>query len=462
MRTNHPGLGNIPWDKRLTILVFLAVATVSVVVGFAYMSMGFWVIIGGIAATALSIFLFSSPRALVLTVFVAKPFVDMLWFAKSDVGGMGLNASSVLSVVIVIGALIFIAVHRIELQRGVLAPMLLVLLMNVWAIHETGDLVYGVQYVIRVVCGFPLVFIVPLIVGQLPAPRRMLQLFFAVMFVVCLTVLLQPAGLIPYTSFDANGLARATGFYYHPWDVARYVVILIPLCFAMVDEPGRERLARNWPYWLLLVLGLATTYFTYLKAAWLAVLFQILLWLYLTRRKRIALAVLVVTVVLVAFPLRHGFVSVFSDLWKLSSAETRGQALSGRVFLWGQYWQGLRTAGLREILLGEGFLPPGWSTTGYAVHDDYLRLLVMTGVFGFIAYWGLMIAALRELRRAVKRLADRHGLEHRIGMATECLLAAYFLMGITADPSSYPSLTLYLWLLIGLVIGYSHIEPESS
>jgi hypothetical protein len=284
-----------------------------------------------------------------------------------------------------------------------------------------------------------------------------------VMAIVCLTVLLQPLGLLPYRSFDMGGtISRATGFYYHPWDVARYMVILIPLLLAALDRPGERKPTQGLAYSLLLAAALAVTFLTYLKAAWLAVTFQVLLWFFLTGRKKTALCLLTIAVLLVAFPLRNGFFSVFSDLWKLSSAETRGQALSGRVFLWGEYWTGLRNSSLREILLGQGYLPRGWSTTGAAVHDDYLRVLVMNGVVGLLAYFSLMITALWSLRKSVKILAARRGIEWRIGVAVQCLVAAYLLMGITADPSSYPSLTLYLWLLVGLVLGYAHMESEQS
>jgi hypothetical protein len=93
---------------------------------------------------------------------------------------------------------------------------------------------------------------------------------------------------------------------------------------------------------------------------------------------------------------------------------------------------------------------------------DNLRVLLMNGIVGLMAYFGLLIVVLRSLARAVKRLAVRRGIEWRIGVAVQCLLAAYILMGVTADPSSYPSLTLYLWLLVGLVLGYANLEPEQA
>jgi O-antigen ligase len=461
MRISRPMALDHLWDKRTAVLTFAFVLAADLLVGYLYTRMGFWVIIGGIVALAATVFLFSSPRALVLTVFVAKPIIDMLWFASSNSAGVSLNAQSLLSVGILGAALLVLAIKRVALPRGLFIAMLIVVMTNVWAVIATPGLASSAEYMVRIVCGFPLVFVVPAIVQQLPAPRRLLQLFFVVMGFVCLTVLLQPMGLLSYTSFD-SGRPRATGFYYHPWDVARYMVILVPLVLAMLDEPGRAKSTRNLPYWLLLAAGLVVTYFTFLKAAWLAVLFQILLWLYLTGRKRAAVSLLVITAVLVAFPLRQGFTSVFYDLWKLSSAETRGQALSGRIFLWGEYWSGLRGAGIRDIVFGQGYRPAGWSTAGGAVHDDYLRVLVMNGIVGLVAYVGLLVTLLRLLAGAVKRLAVRRGLEWRIGVAVQCLLAAYILMGITADPSSYPSLTLYLWLLVGLVVGYAKLEPEQA
>lgn len=449
------------WAVRSTVLVFFAVLAIGAAVGYAYVSLGFWAILGVMTGAAAATFLFFSTRALILTIFVAKPFIDMLWFAGTSFAGFNVNASSLLSVVIVIAALMFLAVRRVELGRRLLLPMLAVLAMNVWALAATSNASFGAEYLIRVVCGFPLVFVVPVVVEQLPALNRLLHYFFIAIAVVCVTILLQPLGLLAYSSFDQD-YGRATGFYYHPWDVARYMVIVIPLLLAVLDEPGREKMLARWPLWLLLTASLTATYFTFLKAAWITVLFEILLWLFLTRRTRVGLAVLGITVLLVAFPLREGFASVFSDLWKLSDEETRGQALSGRVYLWGEYWSGLRSAGVRQILMGQGYDPAGWTETGAAVHDDYLRILVMNGVVGLVAYLWLMLAALRTLLDAVKTLAARVGIEWRVGLAVMCILAAYLLMGITADPSSYPSMTLYLWLLIGLVIGYARLEREKQ
>lgn len=444
----------------LVVLVVLA----DLIVAGVYVVIGFWPALGALVAIAAAVLLFTSPQALILTVFFAKPLIDMLWFASSSVAGVSLNAQSILSIVILFASLMFLLTKRVSVQRSLAVPMVALLITNIWAVFFTHNLPYAAEYLIRIVCGFPLVFVVPEIVHLLPEPRKLLNIFFMVLTFVCVTVLLQPLGLLPYSSFDDVGgtIGRATGFYYHPWDIARYVVILIPLVLAALDESGRKRITSSALYAVLLLLGLITTYVTFLKAAWIAVLFQILLWLFLTGRQKAAYFVLGATVLLVALPLREGFASVFSDLWKLGDESTRGQALSGRVFVWSEWWNGLRSSGIGDILIGQGYLPPGMGSSNRAAHDDYLRVLVMNGAIGLLAYFWLIIAAMRAVGRAVAELAERRGLEWRIGRAVQCLIGAYLIMGITADPSSYPSLTIYLWLLIGLVIGYARVGAQEE
>jgi len=88
--------------------------------------------------------------------------------------------------------------------------------------------------------------------------------------------------------------------------------------------------------------------------------------------------------------------------------------------------------------------------------------VIMNGIIGLLAYASLILAALHMLRKAVRRLARRRGIEWRIGVAVQCLFLAYLAMGLTADPSSYPSITLYLWLLLGLVVGYARQRTSAE
>ena len=404
--------------SRLPLLVFggLLLLVAGVVLGAGAAAVGPWVVAGVLAAGFAVVFLLSSGRALFLTVFVAKPFIDMLWFAKFGPESATLNAQSLVSIAVLMVALIIIVLRRVQLPSGLFVPMAAFVLVNAVAVMLTPSLPEGANVFLRIVCGFPLVFVVPVIIDELPGPRRLLQLFMVVIAAVYVTILLQPLGVIPYRSFEDSGLSRATGFYYHPWDVARYLVIAMPL---------------------------------------LLVLLEIVVFYWLVGKHRRALLVFAVIALVVAFPARQATFQTFSDLAKLGDPQHRGEALSGRVSLWSAEWASLEAASPLELLIGQGLSPTVLQETGAAPHNDFLRIVIMNGIIGLLAYASLILAALHMLRKAVRRLARKRGIEWRIGVAVQCLFLAYLAMGLTADPSSYPSITLYLWLLLGLVVGYA-------
>ena len=448
------------WDWRLAVPVVLLIAAFDVAVGYAA-TRSPWVVVGLVVALSAVVLLLSSGTALFLTVFVAKPFIDMLWFASTSVGGVSVNAQSIVSIAVFGVGLLIIMVRRIELPNALFIPMALFAASNVIALLMTPSLTNGADSFIRIVCGFPLALVVPTLVTDLPAPRRLLQYFMAVIGVVYLTVLLQPLGVIPYTATDAGGIQRATGFYYHPWDIARYLVVALPLVLAIMEDRTSKPMLR-WIYRGLFAATLLVTFFTYLKAAWIVILIEIVLWFFLTRRPLQGVLVLTVVAVVVAYPARDFVFAVFGDVARLADPLTSGQALSGRVSIWETYWGSLRQASTFHIIFGQGFDSAGLELSRKATHNDYLRLLVVNGVVGLLAYVALIVGALRLLARAVRVLRRRGGLEWRIGVGAQCMFAAYLLMGLTADPSSYPSITLYLWLLLGLVFGYAQLATAQE
>jgi hypothetical protein len=441
---------------RLPVLLVagLSLLGAAVLLGAGAAAVGPWLVAGVLTAGFAIVFLLSSGRALFLTVFVAKPFIDMLWFAKFGPEDTGFNAQSLVSIAVFMVALIIIALRRVRLPSGLFVPMAAFVLVNAIAVVLTPSLPDGADVFLRIVCGFPLVFVVPVVMNDLPGPRRLLQLFMLVIAVIYVTILLQPLGVIPYSSFEDSGVSRATGFYYHPWDVARYLVIAMPLLLVLLEERA-TRGAERWAYRVLLAATLVVTYVTFLKAAWIVVLLEIVVFYWLVGKHRKALVVFAVITLVVAFPARQATFQAFGDLAKLGDPKHRGEALSGRVSLWSTEWDALAAASPLELLMGQGLSPAVLQQTGYATHNDFLRIVTMNGILGLLAYAALILAALRMLRTAVRRLARKRGIEWRIGLAVECLFLAYLAMGLTADPSTYPSITLYLWLLLGLVVGYA-------
>lgn len=144
----------------------------------------------------------------------------------------------------------------------------------------------------------------------------------------------------------------------------------------------------------------------------------------------------------------------FEDVWALLVPSVRSQALSGRVWLWGEYARFLSGIGGWGLLLGQGFGANPDVAEGITTHNDLLRLLVTNGLAGTVAYAALVWATAKRLGARVRdRLQDATG-SFDTGVARLALVVfvAYLMSGITTDASSYPSLTWYVWAFVGLAL----------
>lgn len=440
----------------MRLLFWLVPLAVGVGVGLIVSAASAFVAAGAAVAVAAVLATVMSDRALFLTVLVGKAFVDMLWFASVSVGPLSLNPQSLLSVWVLVLSLSGLALRRIAIAERLALPMLAFVGVNVYAMLVTPSMADGLSMFLRVVSALPLVFIVPALVPQLGDPRTSLRLFIAVMGVVYASVLLQPLGVLPYTSYDGN-VARATGFYYHPWDVARYVAVATPLLLLMLSDfslGALERLA----YRVVIAMGVVVAFFTYLKMAWVVVSLEFAIWFVWVGRIRAFLLVIACAAVVLGVFSSSRVVEVVSDVPLLWTGGQQEQALSGRVHLWEEAWQDIEAMRPIEMLLGYGYEPPSVARTGFDVHNDYLRLVVMNGIMGLLTYSAVIAVALVSVLGALRRMRAAGNRDWLLGVAVTCIFGAYLVMGITADVSTYPVMTTYLWLLTGLVLGLARSD----
>lgn len=84
-----------------------------------------------------------------------------------------------------------------------------------------------------------------------------------------------------------------------------------------------------------------------------------------------------------------------------------------------------------------------------AAHNDYLRLLVETGIVGFSAYVVLLLGLARLGIRARKAATD--GYFGHIATGFVCLLAAYVLMSFTDNLFNHGGVQWYFWAYAGVI-----------
>jgi len=446
-----------------TKLVSLLVLVGAVALGVAVVILPAKSVLVLVGSIAISIVSLSSVEGLLLVSLVLKPLVDLTWSFGMTIGGVTVNTARALSVFVSVMALYWLLGGAGRLPRNLKWWLSLFALMNGVAVFSAPSLLVGLEGFLRVMSGFALLLIVSGSGVTLKKSVRLLRLFVVVMLFVQATVLMQPLGLIPYISHDA-GLARATGFFYHPWDVARYLIVVVPVALFLRDYVVRhkpERVLMN----LTLLLALGVAYFTYLKLAWFLVVLELAIWSVWHRQYRTIGLVIVAGIAAITFGSRDALAVMWSDFWLLFSAGPKDQALSGRIWLWKQYLGYMAGTAPLHLVFGQGFGASLRSGVVLATHNDALRIMLANGALGVVGYLGVLATAFRGLwvssaHNGDARAGDNH-IRTGLARAAFCIMVAYVLSGLTTDSSSYPSLTWYVWSLVGLALGEAAPNPVS-
>lgn len=447
-----------------TKLLYLLVIAAAVALGFAVVMLPAKSVLMLVASIAISIVALSSVEGLLLVSLVLKPLVDLTWSFGLTIGGTTVNTASALSALVSVTALYWLLGGAGRLPKNLKWWLSLFALMNGVAVVSAPSLMVGLEGFLRVMSGFALLLIVSGSGVTLNKTVRLLRLLVVVMLFVLATVLMQPLGLIPYTSHDA-GLARATGFFYHPWDVARYLIVVVPVALFLRDYVSRrkpERVLMN----LTLLLALAVAYFTYLKLAWFLVALELTVWSVWHRQYRTIGLAFVAGITAITFGSPDALAVMWSDFRLLFSAGPKDQALSGRIWLWKQYLAYMAGTPPVHLVFGQGFGASLRSGVLLATHNDGLRVMLTNGVLGVVGYLGVLASAFRGLWVASAHNQDACASDNctKTGLARAafCIMVAYVLSGLTTDSSSYPSLTWYVWSLVGLALGQAAPSPGSG
>jgi len=228
---------------------------------------------------------------------------------------------------------------------------------------------------------------------------------------------------------------RVFGTFEAPGVFGMFLLISLALCLARWPSlrGGRKAVLAVW---LGLVAG--AVFFTFSRAAWVGAL-MVLCLIAVARRSWLLLAAGLSLAVLLA-------------LLAPTAAERLLDSVSmrDRQYLWAAALSQLSS--WREALIGRGL--GSWfelSLAGYGrrveAHNDYLRLLIESGVWGLGLYLWVMLSMLVRAAHAFRSSADHFHREVALGFAA--LLAALLAASFTDNISRHLVLQMYVWALAG-------------
>lgn len=359
--------------------------------------------------------------------------------------GFGIDPASVLAVIFLVAALLWLAAQRRSRGAQVVQPLHVALgaLMAAALASSIGARQPGASLLEtgRVGAAVVMFFVLTRFLNDRWRLRHVLAAMFASAAIPIVTGLagaLAGAGV-----WERKGdFLRLTATFAQSNTFARYLMLIIITGVAVyryVSGPSRVALA------VLLASAAICLVLTYTVGAWLATIAGLLVVAAVNERK-LGLALVVAVVAAVVMVPGIGDRIEQSGLADDASSE-QPTSLTWRLSFWGDVVHLADSNPITGIGLSGTELV---TVRGKQAHNDFLRSYVEMGVVGLAAYLGL-VAALVACARGVLRRA-RDGLDRGLAVALVGCTAAFVLASLAANVFRSVALLWYLLALAALAI----------
>jgi len=236
----------------------------------------------------------------------------------------------------------------------------------------------------------------------------------------------------------------------HPNAYAFYLVIISVLTMSLLM--GAKNLSEKFKYFTLLGLLLTSLIYTFTRSAWLGLIFAVFILGLLQHRKLLIFSPLVIAFLILTLPLIfERFQPLFNpDLQKYTS------------FAWRiNIWTSSIPYFLAHPVFGNGFgsfIFVGYEIDNWfaAAHNDYLRILVETGVLGFLGFIWILISLQRIGIKAFKNAIN--SFHRNIAAGFIALLFAYMVMSFSDNLFNHGGIQWYFWAYAGVVTAIYRID----
>ncbi|GAA4676917.1 O-antigen ligase family protein [Nocardioides nanhaiensis] len=325
-----------------------------------------------------------------------RPLVDL----TAGPRGQGVSVTEIFGIAVLAVMLLWLFTQRRLLVERVVAPLPLALLaiIAIFTLSTLGspDLGEGLGSTLRMTAGIAVFFVVDLLlVTRRLSLRDVVQLVLAVAAIPLLYPFLGVLGV--QVTHQKDGFTALKSVFYLSNNFAHFLVPLLVIGAAYVlRSQGRDRvLALAFCALVGAELILSQT-----RGAWLGALVGVLVVCVLLNRKLLLVGLAGVVLAGLFVPQVN---TRLADLEPDSDQPYAENSLTWRLDQWARLWP----AADDSPVLGSG---PGTAVllTGKEAHNDYMKMLVDTGVLGLAAYLvfviGAIVVAWRALRR-VRRLA---------------------------------------------------------
>lgn len=391
---------------------------------------------------------------LFLLIFVASrgAMESLLDHTRISMGGLSLQVIGITGAVILIGGIIYIVMNDLKIYEvGVVGPMMIFMAASLPAtLLLSSDKLIGFKDWVGT---GSVVMLFVLIAGIFKTRKDLAQLLAAVAISAIVPLIVGFYQMATNTGdHSREGLNSVYATFTHSNSYAIYLIMLLLFFIPQLLETRQAR--YRIAYGSLCSALLVSLVFTYARAPWFGMLVGLSIMAVLRYRKMILAAPLAIVVMLAVFP------SIISRLEEMSSFSEGTGSMVFRIEMWrflipnfydspvvgnglGSYAQ------KAEVGLGYFYLP----------HNDYVRLLIDTGIIGVAAYvlalFGLLKVGISLYRRAS---SDYFSV---LALSSIAVVVMYILGGLTENLFRGGTTQTYFWTLAGLVAAAARQEASA-
>jgi len=368
-----------------------------------------------------------------LSLIFIRSSIDYL---KHFAGSGDANLAAAVSLVIIVLGVFYVLYQKVNILKfDDSVPFLVFLALCGLSVTYSPAFIESLSDWLRLVSTFAVYILARIIFTTSEKIRRL--------FIVILLSALMPMMVAVYQLATGNGAVydagqhRIVGTFLHPNAFASYLLILLIFCTAQILEKGNF-LSRR--FMIVLTSSAAILFlFTFSRGAWLVFVFAMILMGFLRYRRILGILPFVLIAAILMVPaVKDRILNVFD------AGYTHGRSgWDWRVDTWTQ---------IMDMVRAKPFFGHGLSSVefhyGILTHNDYLRLIAETGLFGFVAYVFFVIKILVKTWQDFKNAHSNMAKSFQVGLLA--VIAAFLVRQFADNTLRNTVMVIYFWIFVAI------------
>lgn len=446
-------------SKSNRSIVYLSIAGLAILglAGVVVGSLSIILYLGLLFSLAFVALFLTSLKYFIIVLIASRTLMEaFLEPTRIPLGGSSIQLVGFLGVMILLGGLIFLFINRIKVyEMSVVLPMMVFLATSFPAmLMLSSDLVTGIKDWIGTASALMLFVLVVSLFQNKKDIILLLGAFIASTFI--------PLAVAYYQLFTGTGnqatagLNRIFGTFVHPNSLAAYLVVMLLLCIPLMLESKVPW--QQIGFGVLNLLMALALIFTYARASWFGLLIGLIIISIVRYRKLLLFMPVVLVLVIILVP---SVTERMQEILSFSEGSDTGGSMLFRLemtrFLLPKFYDspivgnGLGSFGVfAQEGMGYYYLP----------HNDYVRVLVDTGLVGMACYLMFWFSLARGAIRSYIRQNDE--MMKVLSLVLLALVADFLLTSISENLFRMVILQTYMWTLAGVVAAAARSIPVSA